>query len=183
MKIARQLRDSNIAEYLLYMWQLEDTLRAYGCDADRLDKEYISLFDITNEQRQLELQWLSDLCTMMREEGVMAHGHLQMNKGTLSLMTDLHLELLDDPKNPFYTAAYYRALPFIVELRAKSGRTDTPELETCFEALYGLMLLRLQRKPISTETQEAVNHISHLISLLAEAWKKEKEEGRKMNAG
>ena len=31
MKIARQLKDNNIAEYLLYMWQLEDTLRAYGC--------------------------------------------------------------------------------------------------------------------------------------------------------
>ncbi len=156
------------------MWQLEDTLRAYGCDADRLRDEYVSRFDLADEERREEAQWLSDLCTMMREEGVLESGHLQMNKGTLSLMTDLHLQLLQSPKHPFYSAAYYKALPFIVELRAKSGHTDAPELENCFEALYGVMLLRLQKKPVSKETQEAVTHISHLLAMLADAWRKEK---------
>ncbi|MBR0432360.1 MAG: DUF4924 family protein [Bacteroidaceae bacterium] len=174
MKIARQLRDTNIAEYLLYMWQLEDTLRAYGCDADRVRDEYVSRFELTADERQQEVQWLSDLCQMMREEDVVTHGHLQMNRGTLSLLTDLHLQLLQSPKHPFYSAAYYKALPFIVELRAKSGRTDQPELENCFEALYGVMLLRLQQKPLSKETQEAMTHISHLLALLADAWRKEK---------
>lgn len=156
------------------MWQLEDTLRAYGCDADRLRDEYVSRFDLADEERREEAQWLSDLCSMMREEGVLESGHLQMNKGTLSLMTDLHLQLLQSPKHPFYSAAYYKALPFIVELRAKSGHTDAPELENCFEALYGVMLLRLQKKPVSKETQEAVTHISHLLAMLADAWRKEK---------
>lgn len=174
MKIARQLRDTNIAEYLLYMWQLEDTLRAYGCDADRVRDEYVSRFELTADERLQEVQWLSDLCQMMREEDVVTHGHLQMNRGTLSLLTDLHLQLLQSPKHPFYSAAYYKALPFIVELRAKSGRTDQPELENCFEALYGVMLLRLQQKPLSKETQEAMTHISHLLALLADAWRKEK---------
>jgi len=174
VKIARQLRDTNIAEYLLYMWQLEDTLRAYGCDADRVRDEYVSRFELTADERQQEVQWLSDLCQMMREEDVVTHGHLQMNRGTLSLLTDLHLQLLQSPKHPFYSAAYYKALPFIVELRAKSGRTDQPELENCFEALYGVMLLRLQQKPLSKETQEAMTHISHLLALLADAWRKEK---------
>jgi len=156
------------------MWQLEDTLRAYGCDADRLRDEYVAHFDLTDEERRSESQWLADLCTMMREEGVVEKGHLQMNKGTLSLLTDLHLELLANPKVPFYSAAYYKALPFIVELRARSGHTDVPELENCFEALYGVMMLRLQKKPISKETQEAITHITHLLALLAEEWKKEK---------
>ena len=26
----------NIAEYLLYMWQIEDIIRAYGLDPDRI---------------------------------------------------------------------------------------------------------------------------------------------------
>lgn len=156
------------------MWQLEDTLRAYGCDADRIRDEYVSRFELTADERQQEVQWLSDLCQMMREEDVVTHGHLQMNRGTLSLLTDLHLQLLQSPKHPFYSAAYYKALPFIVELRAKSGRTDQPELENCFEALYGVMLLRLQQKPLSKETQEAITHVSHLLALLADAWRKEK---------
>ncbi|MBE6254903.1 MAG: DUF4924 family protein [Prevotella sp.] len=174
MKIARELRDTNIAEYLLYMWQLEDTLRAYGCDADRVRKEYVSRFSDDDDERDREALWLENLCTMMKEEGVTQSGHLQMNKGTLSLLTDLHLELLQSPKQPFYSAAYYKALPFIVELRARSGHKDAPELETCFEALYGVMLLRLQHKEISKETQEALSHITHLIALLADAWNKEK---------
>jgi len=134
----------------------------------------VSRFELTADERQQEVQWLSDLCQMMREEDVVTHGHLQMNRGTLSLLTDLHLQLLQSPKHPFYSAAYYKALPFIVELRAKSGRTDQPELENCFEALYGVMLLRLQQKPLSKETQEAMTHISHLLALLADAWRKEK---------
>ena len=174
MKIAKHLKDSNVAEYLLYMWQLEDTLRAYGCDAERLRDEYVSQFDYSDADRKEEAEWLSDLCRMMREEGVVERGHLQMNNGTISLLTDLHLQLLQSPKHPFYSAAYYKALPFIVELRAKSGHTDAPELENCFEALYGAMMLRLQKRPISKETQEAVTQISHLLALLADAWRKER---------
>lgn len=176
MKIAKHLKENNIAEYLLYMWQLEDTLRAYGCDAERLRNEYVAQFDYSQEDRKAEAQWLEDLCAMMREEGVTQKGHLMMNQGTLLLLTDLHLQLLESPKHPFYSAAYYKALPFIVELRAKSGRTETPELENCFEALYGTMLLKMQKKEISKETKEAITHISHLLALLADAWNKEQAQ-------
>lgn len=174
MKIAKQLKDTNVAEYLLYMWQLEDTLRAYGCDADRLREEYVSRFDYSDEDCAAEAQWLADLCRMMREEGKTEVGHLQINQGTISLLTDLHQQLLQSPKHPFYSAAYYKALPFIVEFRSRSGHTEAPELENCFECLYVTMMLRMLNKEISKETQEAVTHISHLLALLADAWRKER---------
>ncbi len=111
---------------------------------------------------------MPDLIRMMREEGVMERGHLQMNKGTLSLMTDRHLELLADKDHPEYAAAYYRALPFIVELRAHGGgdKADKPELETCLEALYGVMLLRMQGKPVSEGTERAIKQISEMLRQL-----------------
>lgn len=43
-----------------------------------------------------------------------------------------------------YGAAYYKTLPFIVQLRAKSGGEDLPELETCFNAIYGFLMLKMQ---------------------------------------
>ena len=31
MYIAKKIKEKSIAEYLLYMWQMEDLIRAYGC--------------------------------------------------------------------------------------------------------------------------------------------------------
>ena len=36
MFVQKELREKNIAEYLLYMWQVEDMIRAAGLDSDRL---------------------------------------------------------------------------------------------------------------------------------------------------
>lgn len=187
MKIAKELKDRNVCEYLLYMWQVEDTIRAFGCDVERIRDEYLSDFTFTDQQMREEVGWFENLVRMMREEGCRERGHLQINRGTLSLLVDLHQELLRSPKHPFYSAAYYKALPFIVELRARS-HTDTSsagvadsvaspvgELETCLNCLYGVMLLRLQKKEITAETKAAVASISHLLALLADAYKKEKE--------
>ena len=174
MKIAKQLKDNNVCEYLLYMWQIEDTLRAFSLDIDRLDSDYISHLQLSADEACEEREWMENLIRMMHEEGCVEHGHLQINKGTLSLLIDLHQQLLHSPKHPFYSAAYYKSLPFIVELRSR-GNKEVGELETCFQSLYGVMLLRLQKRPISSETQLAVDTISHLLALLADAWRKERE--------
>ena len=175
MKIAHHLKDTNVAEYVLYMFQLEDTLRAYDCDPGRIAEEYVARFDWSDEDKEAEADWLADLCIMMHDEGKTAGGHLLSNLGTISLLTDLHLQLLESPKHPFYSAAYYKALPYIVEFRAKSKGEEALELQNCFDMLYAVMLLRLQKKEISQGTQEAVAAVSHLIALLADAWKKERE--------
>ncbi len=172
MFVAKQLKDQNICEYLLYMWQVEDILRAYGLDDERIANEYVVRFP--EEQRKDEAQWMSDLIVMMREEGCQQNGHLQMNKGTMLLLSDLHRQLLRSPKHPFYNATYGRVLPHIVELRRR-GDTEKDELEVCFDALYGVMLLRLQKKEVSKETLGAVQHITQLLVMLSEAYKKDKE--------
>lgn len=51
MFIADQLKKQSISEYLLYMWQVEDTIRAYGLDADRMDAEYIPLFKLDETKK------------------------------------------------------------------------------------------------------------------------------------
>ena len=49
MYIAQELRKKNIAEYLLYMWQVEDTIRAFGCSLSRIRREYVQQVDYTDE--------------------------------------------------------------------------------------------------------------------------------------
>jgi hypothetical protein len=175
MYIAEQLRKKNIAEYLLYMWQVEDTLRAYGLDADRMAAEYIPQFGLDAEKSEAMKDWYENLIQMMREEGVTERGHLQVNKNILILLGDLHAELLKSSKHPFYSAAYYKVLPFIVELRSKSTESqEKGELENCFDALYGMMLLKAQKKDISAETATAIDNIAKFIGMLSDYYKKDK---------
>ncbi len=173
MKIAQQLKEKNIAEYLIYMWQVEDMIRANHCDIDRVEQNMISRYP--EEDRPALHEWYDNLINMMREENVVDKGHLQINKNVILNLTELHNALLASPKFPFYNAAYFKALPYIVELRSKNGQKEEPELETCFEALYGVMLLRLQKKEVSAETTKAIEAISGFLSLLANYYDKDKK--------
>lgn len=175
MFISQQLKEKNIAEYLLYMWQVEDIIRANGLDIERIKETIIDPYPVSDEEKKQLIRWYEDLIGMMRQESVAEKGHLQINKNILILLSDLHAELLRSPKFPFYGTTYFKALPYIVELRNRSGKKEEPELETCFEALYGLMLLKLQKKEISAETSKAVGEISKLLSLLANYYDKERK--------
>ena len=172
MLIARLLKEQNIAEYLIYMWQVEDIIRANGCDLDQIEELIISRYP--EAERAPLKEWYGNLITMMFEEGVREKGHLQINCNVLQNLTELHNQLLASPQFPFYTTAYFKALPFIVELRSKNEKKEDPELETCFEALYGVMLLRLQKKEISLETRAAIEAISSFLSMLANYYEKDK---------
>ena len=175
MIIAQKLKQQNIAEYLLYMWQVEDIIRANKLDIDQLETTYLSKFQLDGEAKAQMREWYENLIEMMRGEGVAEKGHLQINRNIILLLTDLHTQLLHSTKHPFYSAAYYKALPFIVELRQRSQTTDKNELENCFDALYGLMLLRLKGQPVSEDTKKAMDSITQFLALLSDYYKKERE--------
>lgn len=104
----------------------------------------------------------------------MEKGHLQLNKNVIIELTDLHERLLKSPREPFYGASFFKTLPYIVELRAKSGEEKSGELETCFNAMYGALMLRLQKKELSEETKKAMQQIGSFLALLSEKYKQDK---------
>ncbi len=172
MITASQKRKENIAEYLLYMWQIEDIIRANGLDIERIKANIIDKYpDLTDAQRREMTEWYESLIDMMRREGVEKSGHLQLNKNTIIQLVDLHQALLKDPRFADYTAEFYRTLPYIVELRSKAGENKVGEIETCFNALYGMLMLRLQGKEITPQTADAIKQISRFIALLAHNFK------------
>ncbi len=171
MIIARQKRKENICEYLLYMWQVEDLIRANHFDMDEIRDKVIARYNQPDEVKEEIARWYEELIEMMRSEGVKESGHIQLNKNVIITLTDLHLRLLKSPKEMIYGAAYYKTLPYIVQLRAKSGGNDIPELETCFTAVYGYLMLRMQGKEISAETLDGIKQISSFLALLAEKYK------------
>lgn len=186
MFIANELRKTNIAEYLLYMWQIEDTIRAFDCSISRIRREYIDRFDYNDEQKEEEADWFGNLIRMMNQEGCREQGHLQINKVILEDMTDLHQRLLQSDKFPYYNAQYYKVLPYIVEIRSRNKRADESlgdegEIETCMNALYGKMMLELQHKEISPATQAALKEITTFIGMLSDYYVKDRDEGLKFD--
>lgn len=174
MITASQKKKENIAEYLLYMWQIEDLIRANDLDIDRIQKNIIDQYtDISEEQRKQIREWYESLIDMMRREGVAEKGHLQLNKNVIIDMEDLHRRLMKDPKFSAYANQFYATLPYIVELRAKSGDDKPGEIESCFNALYGILMLRLQGKEVTPETLAAIQQISKFLALLAVYYKKD----------
>ncbi|MDE5663891.1 MAG: DUF4924 family protein [Muribaculaceae bacterium] len=174
MYTASEKKRENIAEYLLYMWQIEDLIRAYGLDIDRIDNEIISKYsNLTPEQRRDLHDWYESLIDMMRREGVEKKGHLQLNKNVIIALDDLHRRLLADERFAQYSAEFYKTLPFIVELRAKAGEEKAGEIETCLNALYGILMLRLKGEEISKETLEAISQISRFMAMLSHYYKKD----------
>lgn len=176
MYIASKKRKENIAEYILYMWQIEDLIRANGCDMDKIRRNIIDRFGLDDARREEMARWYESLIDMMRREGVVESGHLQINRNMLNQLVQLHQALLADPGFPEYTAEFYRALPYIVELRSKAGDARVGEIETCFTALYGMLLMRLQKKEIGPETKEAIDCISRFITLLAKDFHLDEED-------
>ena len=159
------------------MWQVEDIIRANNMSLDKIKELLVEPYNLPAESKAELVEWYDNLIEMMRLEEVKEKGHLQINNNVLINLTDLHLRLMKSSKVPFYSAAYYKALPFIVEFRTKSEGRAKGEIENCFDALYMLWLMRVQKREINPETANAAAEIGKFISMLS-LYFKEEEEGR-----
>ena len=106
MMISQAKRRENIAEYLLYMWQVEDIMRASNLDIDKIKSAIIDRYDVDDVTRKAIIDWWEGLIIMMKHEGKQQAGHLQINKNVLIRLNDLHAQLMQSPKYPEYGAEF-----------------------------------------------------------------------------
>ena len=170
MLIAQQKRKENIVEYLIYMWQIEDLIRACRFDMEEIDAHLLSKYEQPEPVLQEIRQWYQELADRMREEGVMEKGHLQQNKNIVAELNELHHRLINSAHESVYGSLYYKVLPAIVQLRSQSDNAGTSEMETCLTAIYGYILLKMKGREISVETTESIKDMSRLLSFLAAKW-------------
>jgi phosphotransferase system HPr-like phosphotransfer protein len=167
MIIAKQKLNENIIEYILYMMQIQDFIRACGFDIKQLNELVISRYKVEKKIVEKIREWYSDFIINMHNENVKMHGNLNIIKSKIKELEDLHSSLLKDPSKLQYTDCYLFAKPLIEEYRQKSSLKTEGDIEVCINALYSLMLLRLKNTEISTETQDAMQAFRNLVSLLA----------------
>jgi hypothetical protein len=175
MLIAQEKRKSNIAEYVLYMWQVEDLIRAYHFDMDLIEEYIISRFKQPEKVRKEIRNWYANIIVMMHEEGIHDKGHLSFVKEIVSQMNDLHLKLLYQNNDGKYLSLFHLARINIHDFKSKLPDSNTNDIETCFDGLYGLLLLRLKGMEINRETETAMETFSSLLAMLALRFKQIEE--------
>lgn len=167
MIIAEQKKKENIAEYLLYMYQIEDLIRANNLDLSGIERTIISKFETTYEIKREMLEWYRSLIETMKDEGKKRYGHLNFLNRIVGDLNDLHVKILNNAMEQEYIRAYEKAKPNIEALRMKSGHSNEVDIQVALNGIYGLLILRLQKKEISGETEAAFNTITEMIALLA----------------
>jgi hypothetical protein len=170
MTIAKQKLEQNIAEYILFVWQMEDMVRAIYFETEAVEA-FIKSFTPNDQAFEEEKKWFIDLIRTMRSERVEVRGHISEIHELLFELNYLHNTLLNLLKEKSYIQAYRKAQPFINEYLSHSDGKATNDVETCLTALYGLLILRLKKEPISTETTEAMDSFSQLMGRLAHHFK------------
>ncbi len=170
MFLAHQLKHSNMAEYLLYMWQVEDIIRAFQFDIEKLDQHFITPMNLSEEQHHQERTWYQDLINMMQQEQVQEKGHIQIVKNALIDLTETHLALLNSPDGATYRAKLMQLTPSLMLLKGKSNNPTMSDLEMCFVFLYCIMNLRREKKDISPDTAAIAGQVGQLVAMLAKAY-------------
>lgn len=142
-------KSDNIAEYILYLWQMEDYLRAFPEQAEATPE-------------------LHELNEMMHREGIMNGGHLPLANNALNEMEELHRSLLEE--DAMYRAAVIRLTPQLNLLKAKTDRPTMSDIEACLVLLYQIMMLRLQKKEISLQTAGVQQQATQLLQFLSKTY-------------
>ena len=148
-------KKDNIAEYILYLWQMEDYLRAFPENADATPE-------------------LHELNEMMHREGLLEGGHLALANNALSELEDLHMQILNE--DAMYRAAIIRLQPSLNLLKAKTDRPTMSDIEASLLLLYQIMLLRLQKKEITPQTADVQQRATQVLQFLSRTYKNLKAE-------
>ena len=168
MDIAQAKRRENIAEYILYLWQLEDLLRALQFSPEAIHSQLIApRKELPEEQKSALLMWYLDICNLLRQEDKEEKGHLEHTLHLIADLHDLHLELLQLPVGEHYRQTVAQLEPQLPHLRAIMGNPAISDTELCFRALYAAMLYRIKGEGGKSAVADTLEFISPVIAELA----------------
>ncbi len=166
MDIAQAKRRENVAEYILYLWQIEDLLRALQFSPEAVYSQLVAPRNLNEEQRMVYLQWYMELADLLRQEGKEDQGHLDHTLHLIADLHNLHLQLQQLPAGARYRAAWARLAPELPRLRAVLGK-QASDTELCFRALYAAMLYRIKGEGDKPVVGEVVEFVSPVVAELA----------------
>lgn len=170
MFIAQEKLRNNIAEYVIYMYQVEDMIRAYQFDIEEIRTHLIQP-QVKSESFEAEaVKWYKELISEMKSRKLEKKGHLNRIQEVITELIYLHNTLKDVVKDVQYIDLLTAADENIEEFRKKSDLKSVHLIEVCFQALYMKFLLKLKGEEISNESESAFDTMRIILAYLTKGY-------------
>ncbi|HAM98172.1 MAG TPA: hypothetical protein DCQ26_06140 [Marinilabiliales bacterium] len=167
MLIAKKKRKENIGEYLLYMFQIEDLLRACQFNPQLIEERLITQYQ-TDETTKFEIRnWYLGLAELMEEEKLQTNGHLSFIQNIFTEVFDFHLYLLSHEDYADYQLSYKKIASLVKQLKDNSRNQHKNEIELMVTLIYTLFVTKLKNKEVPGQMQQMVVKLSGLLAQLS----------------
>ncbi len=169
MFVAEEKYKTNVAEYLLYMWQVEDMIRGFHLNLDDIFYNVIQPASLNKTEEKKLTAWYASLIEKMKIQSLEEGGHLHELNEIVKDLYLIHTNLLN-MGDKGYEDIYFNGQILIGEFAHKSQYAGVNEIEICLNALYMKLLMRLQKKAITIETEKAFNAFTRIIAYVTKEY-------------
>lgn len=167
--VAENKKAQNIGEYIIYMYQMEDLIRAYQFDISEINQYVISHYPISAAEKENTKKWFEELIREMKKESIMEEGHLSFIQSTVDDLARIHWDLLKTDRE--YFDLYAKAKPYVIDFILEAGeKSPGHEIQICLNAIYGLLLSRLKGREVPKDILAATSAFGKILSYLNQVY-------------
>ena len=173
-QIALNKLKSNISEFIIYMYQMEDLCRVYNFGIDDIRQYVIRHFPVDEQEKAKMEIWFGDLMKKMEEQDIRESGHLEEVQTYVDQLLELKNRLL--PTDPEFAEIYNIARPHIRQSLAEAreaGHVVSSDIQACLNGIYGLLLCRMNGREVPEELNEGIDAFGLVLSYLSYKYKQE----------
>lgn len=166
MVLANKKKKENISEYIIYMYQTEDLIRAYNFKMEDIQEHVIS--QIKSADQDELYQWYEQIAAQMKAEGLEERGHLRATQEIVKQLNALHENLLKADQQ--YRHLYSKSALHIHKSMEQSKGAVKEPVQAALNGIYGYLLLRIQEHKVDESLMPAVNSFGDMLSYLSYRW-------------
>jgi len=174
MRPSDSKKNENIAEYVLYLFQIEDLIRSLKFDIETIQSQVLAPAISDSFQLTEHVLWYESCIQEMKRKGIEKEGHLDEVQEILVELTYLHNGLLTVMNNEKYKGLCENAHDALMEFKQKSNNLKFQDVEVLFHAMYMKLQLKMRKKEISAETESAFDLMRIQLAFLAREYQRMK---------
>lgn len=174
MRPTESKKIENVAEYLLYLFQIEDLVRSLQLDMDLIKSQVLEPAIRDEFQLKDQITWYEQLVREMKMKGLQKEGHIDEVQEILVELTYLHNSLLTIMNDAKYKGLCEDAHQALEEFKQKSNMAQRQDVEILLHAMFMKLQLKMRQKEISAETEAAFDLMRIQLAYLAREYQRMK---------